>query len=165
MLCINKGVTILLFFEIATTILMVVCAVVGCSISIFTYRRSMLDAIWQWTQLDGRQDVISARQFVQYELIANYNPSDIRANKDGAATKIAPITNAYHHLGMLVKQRYIPVSIFKNNSTGKTIVIIYEKLLPYITEVRKEHNTHYASGFEYLYNKVKKYYLTIPAKS
>jgi len=101
---------------------------------------------------------MDARRFVQYELPNDYDPEDIRKNVENAATKIAPINNAYHHLGMLIKRHYIPVNIFKDNSTGRTIVIIYEKLLPYIIKVRQEHNPNYASGFEYLYNKVKKYY-------
>jgi len=94
-------------FEIVVTTLTVLLAIISCSVSVFTYRRAVLDAIWQWTQLDGRQDVMDARRFIQYELPTDYNPSDIRKNKDGAATKNAPVTNAYHHLGMLVKQHYI----------------------------------------------------------
>ena len=146
-------------FEITTRVIELIFVVIGGFIlGVLVYRRSVLEAIWQWTQLDGREDVMEARRFVLYELDSNYDPIVIQNNIDDAAKRIAPIANAYHHLGMLVRKKYIPIKTFKDNSTGRTIVIIYEKLLLYITKVREENNPNYANGFEYLYEKVKKFY-------
>jgi len=144
--------------EVIIAIISMLIAFIGISIAYISHRRSVLDAIWQWTQLDGRQDVVDARLFVQYEL-KEYDPADIQKNKDTIATKIAPIINAYHHLGMLMKRHYISARVFKRNSTGITIIGIFEKLRPYINAVRENNNKYYASGFEYLYSEVKKYHL------
>jgi hypothetical protein len=142
--------------EILVAIVGVLIALVGVIVAIFSYRRSMLDAIRQWTERDGREDVVDSRRFIQYELKKGYDPQEIRQNIDNAATKIAPAINAYHHLGTLVKRHYIPVSYFRKNSTGQTIINVYEKLKPYIELVRANNNPYYASGFDFLYKKVKK---------
>jgi hypothetical protein len=81
------------YFEIFTNVLELGVVVIGgTALGVLSYRRSVLDAVWQWTQLDGSHEVMESRRFIQYELKNDYNPDDIRKNIDNQAAKIAPIT-------------------------------------------------------------------------
>ena len=68
----------------------------------------------------------------------------------------AIVINFFHHWGLLARKGYLPLWVFDYGS-GAGVIRYYEILKDRIETMRNTHNDpSYASGFEWLYNKMKK---------
>lgn len=73
--------------------------------------------------------------------------------------KLLLVVTTFQLWGFLVKEKYLPLSLFINSDIGQKVIIYYEKTKCYIDFRRKEcvtPNPHYAKEFEQLYNDIKK---------
>lgn len=68
----------------------------------------------------------------------------------------ASIANFYHHWGLMVKKKYLPIWVF-DGGTGEGVIRSYERVRNYINFRREnDHNKAYAEHFEWLYHELLK---------
>ena len=69
---------------------------------------------------------------------------------------MAFVVNYFHHWGIFAKKHYLPMWVFDYGS-GEGVIRLYEKVESFIIQRRWEHEDNtYASGFEWLYYKLKR---------
>lgn len=117
-----------------------------------TIRSNKYRAIHDFLSAMEKEEFVVARKYVY-----NYSPKGkIKIDKE----KISVVINFFQHWGVLTKEGYLPMRIFKTGS-GAGVIRMYEKVCEYIAEYRKINNdSTYADNFEWLYYKVKNIYLS-----
>lgn len=131
--------------------------IIGLIISILGYNRSKFDIINSFFQYMLDSEFIQSRKFV-YNLPENKIIDNTCSDKE--QNYIATVANTYHHYGLLVKRRQLPLWIFydkkdkKLTASGIAVIRMYNKLKETIKNRRNNGNIEYARYFEWLYNKL-----------
>ena len=101
--------------------------------------------------IDKFFSALESKDFIKVKkIIYNKDVEDV-SDEDAAV-----IVNFYHHWGLMVKKKYLPIWAF-DGGTGDGVVRSYERVRKYI-ELRREHdnNKTYAIHFEWLYKELLK---------
>lgn len=105
----------------------------------------------QAVTIDKFFSALESKEFIKVKKVI-YN-KDIRDVYDEDA---AAMVNFYHHWGLMVRKKYLPLWAF-DGGTGDGVIRSYERVRNYIELRRKhDHNKTYAIHFEWLYNELLK---------
>lgn len=108
----------------------------------------------RYLAVDRYLEAVEAPAFMSVKHII-YN-RDITEPYSIDCNEAAQIANFFHHWGLLAKKRYLPLWVFDYGS-GAGAVRLYELTRGYIMLRRQfHHDDTYASGFEWLYYKLKR---------
>ncbi|MEE0856080.1 MAG: hypothetical protein U0L58_02130 [Ruminococcus sp.] len=132
-----------LFFSIISAIAAVVSIVGG----ILSYKNNQFKAVNEFMSKIEDENFIEIKHYIYN----NKNFSVVDKNS-------AILVNFFHHWGLLVKKRYLPLWVF-DKATGRGACRLYEKVEPYIKKRREFNNdSSYGEYYEWLYYKLKKRY-------
>lgn len=133
--------------ELGLSIIGSVTGIIGAVIGVLGISHNRFLAIRQFMEYLEDPIFIDARHRIyNHDSSQQISPND----KDAAL-----ITNYFHHWGLLVKKRYLPLWVFDYGS-GARVIYLYEQLQKYIAEHRRLHNdAFYAINFEWLYYKLR----------
>jgi len=109
------------------------------------------DLIIRLYSLVGSKEFCEAFEKVYFREIKS---SDDYLKKYGTVAEINQVMSVYGALGMLLHKKLIDVNII-NDLTGRTVIMMWEKLKPLWKPFMKERGVEWDS-FEYLYNEMKK---------
>lgn len=125
-----------------------ITGITGMIISCLGVRDKKFEVIHEF--LNGMDDLtfINARSVVYNKEIGEPIAID--------DTDVAFVVNYFHHWGIFVKKKYLPMWVFDYGS-GAGVIRLYERSESFIKQRREKNGDNtYASGFEWLYYKLKK---------
>lgn len=109
------------------------------------------DLIIRLYSLIGSKEFCEAAEKIHFREIRS---SDDYLKKYGTVAEINQVWLVYGALGMLLRRKLVDVDII-NDITGRTVIMMWEKLKPIFEPIQKERGIEWDS-FEYLYNEMKK---------
>lgn len=135
-----------------------ITGILGLILSILSYQRNKFETINSFFQYMRDNEFLQARKFIynlQDNTVINASSSEDDNNK------VAIVANAYHHWGLLVKHKQLPLWIFYDRNNGLTasgiaVIRMYKKLVPTINYRHQNGNPKYAEYYKWLYNKLTK---------
>lgn len=118
---------------------------IGMVVAGLSYRDKRFIAAKQYLEAFGDPDFLRARKHVY-----NTPPCDMDIRDEQASL----VVNFFHEWGLLAKQRYLPMWVFKDANKA-AVIRQYEMLSQNIQKKRESLNDDtYAAGFTWLYKKL-----------
>jgi hypothetical protein len=114
-------------------------------------RARQTDLIVRLYSLVGSKEFCEAVEKIYFRELKSVE--DYR-NKYGTVAEINQVSIVYGELGMLLRRKLVDVDII-NDLTGRSVIMMWEKLKPVWEPIFKERGIEWDS-FEYLYNEMKK---------
>lgn len=141
---------------IIVSILALIISVAGFFISCLNYKHDQFEYINSFFEHMLDHDFVEARKFV-YNM--ELNKCIKLDSSDKEQYNVAMITNTYHHWGLLLIHKQLPLWIFYDKKNGLTssgiaVIRLYNKLRPTIEYRRNNGNLEYAKFFEKLYDRL-----------
>lgn len=142
-------------------IIAIISGLSGIIIGISGQRITNLEAVKEYFNQGDNEKITISREviygYIDYELLSNrivegWTNDEYKELSNCAST----IINFYHMWGLMTRKKYLPIWVFKGSS-GRQLIVIYEKLQVYI-QLKMKDNSDYAENFSWLYKKVKRKY-------